>query len=138
MSSYTHLVDKQHSDWLSCVYVPPKKEVKKEEEVEETFKKSLDKSEGGNGGKSPTPLAREDSPINKDPLPCPSIMIPSVNLSSLEAVKLSKLSKQMKKRILELPKEMLDETEAIEEVIYLVESKKTLKKAIELVFKIEE
>lgn len=122
MSSYTHLVDKQHSDWLSCVYVPPKKEVKKEEVVEVV---------------SP-PLAREDSPINKDPLPCPSIMIPSVNLSSLEAVKLSKLSKQMKKRILELPKEMLDETEAIEEVIYLVESKKTLKKAIELVFKIEE
>ena len=44
----------------------------------------------------------------------------------------------MKKRILELPNEMLDATEAIEEVVYLVENKKTLKKALDLVFKIEE
>jgi hypothetical protein len=44
----------------------------------------------------------------------------------------------MKKRILELPNEMLDQTEAIEEVVYLVENKKTLKKALDLVFKIEE
>jgi hypothetical protein len=122
MSSYTHLVDKQHSDWLSSVVVPKKEEPKGE-------KVSLP---------TPPPLAREDSPINQDPLPVPSIMIPSISCASLEVVKQSNLSKQMKKRILELPNEMLDQTEAIEEVVYLVENKKTLKKALDLVFKIEE
>lgn len=122
MSSYTHLVDKQHSDWLSSVAVFPKKEEPKKEKEEVV---------------SP-PFARVDSPINLDPLPVPSIMIPSISCASLEVVKKSNLSKQMKKRILELPNEMLDATEAIEEVIYLVENKKTLKKALDLVFKIEE
>ncbi len=130
MSSYTHLVDKQHSDWLSSVALEPKKE----EELLEKVKTKIE----GQGEKSSPPLARADSPINQDPLPVPSIMIPSISCASLEVVKHSNLSKQMKKRILELPNEMLDATEAIEEVVYLVENKKTLKKAIELVFKIEE
>tara|TARA_R110001599_G_scaffold342_2_gene1507 strand:- start:3738 stop:4106 length:369 start_codon:yes stop_codon:yes gene_type:complete len=122
MSSYTHLVDKQHSDWLSSVAVLPKKEEPKKEKEEVVN----------------PPFARVDSPINLDPLPVPSIMIPSISCASLEVVKKSNLSKQMKKRILELPNEMLDATEAIEEVVYLVENKKTLKKALDLVFKIEE
>jgi hypothetical protein len=129
MSSYTHLVDKQHSDWLSSVVVPKKEEPKTKEIEGQGEKVSLP---------TPPPLAREDSPINQDPLPVPSIMIPSISCASLEVVKQSNLSKQMKKRILELPNEMLDQTEAIEEVVYLVENKKTLKKALDLVFKIEE
>ncbi len=83
-------------------------------------------------------VAKPDSPINQDPLPVPSIDIPSISLDIINLVKHSNLSKQMKKRILELPLEMLEYPQAIGEVIYLVENKRTLKKAIELVFKIEE
>ena len=84
----------------------------------------------------PTGFAKPDSPINKERL-IENFKIPSINLATLDLVKRSQLSKQMKKRVLALPTELTDITEGIAEVITLVESKRTLKKAIELVFKYE-
>ena len=84
----------------------------------------------------PTGFAKPDSPINKEPL-IENFKIPSINLATLDLVKRSQLSKQMKKKVLALPTELTDITEGIAEVITLVESKRTLKKAIELVFKYE-
>ena len=84
----------------------------------------------------PTGFAKPDSPINKERL-IENFKIPSINLATLDLVKRSQLSKQMKKKVLALPTELTDITEGIAEVITLVESKRTLKKAIELVFKYE-
>ena len=84
----------------------------------------------------PTGFAKPDSPINKEQL-IENFKIPSINLATLDLVKRSQLSKQMKKKVLALPTELTDITEGIAEVITLVESKRTLKKAIELVFKYE-
>ncbi len=118
MSSYT-----LPNDWISSVSVVEEVVSEVVEEVVEVVSKGV---------------AKPDSPINQDPLPVPSIDIPSISLDIINLVKHSNLSKQMKKRILELPLEMLEYPQAIGEVIYLVENKRTLKKAIELVFKIEE
>tara|TARA_R110000823_G_scaffold239821_8_gene364957 strand:+ start:303 stop:692 length:390 start_codon:yes stop_codon:yes gene_type:complete len=88
----------------------------------------------------PTGFAKPDSSdviaINKERL-IENFKIPSINLATLDLVKRSQLSKQMKKKVLALPTELTDITEGIAEVITLVESKRTLKKAIELVFKYE-
>ena len=85
----------------------------------------------------PDGWAQPDSPINKDPLPVDSVYIPSINCATIDLVKNSKLSKAMKKRLLELPIEITDCDEGIADVIVHLENKRTLRKALELVFNMD-
>ena len=125
-----------HRDSIYEMVMKLPESVESVEESVESVEESVESEVATQLVELPTGFAKPDSPINKEPL-IENFKIPSINLATLDLVKRSQLSKQMKKRVLALPTELTDITEGIAEVITLVESKRTLKKAIELVFKYE-
>jgi hypothetical protein len=88
-------------------------------------------------------LATKDEPINKRPTTPPPIIttndpfvvdVPRLNIRSVNVIQHSNLSKTMKTKCLGLDPELLNSEDAIDELVALLETKKTFKKSMEIVF----
>tara|TARA_R110000764_G_scaffold33077_1_gene74215 strand:+ start:67 stop:417 length:351 start_codon:yes stop_codon:yes gene_type:complete len=90
-------------------------------------------------------IATKDEPINTTKTPPPPIKIittndpfvvdtPRLNIRSVNLIQHSKLSKTMKGKCLGIPTLLLEDEDAIEKLIDLLESKKTFKNSMKLCF----